>query len=186
MSNYQSIWSYLPKNIELSKIQIVMICETLPGNMGDYFYSSSGSLYVTNTIEAFNSAGLKVENITDIINKGVYLTVAVKEPRKELVISTDIIKKYSYSLEEELNMLPNIKVILLMGDVAIKSLNYISIRTNNTRVIPSGSTYKIRNREFYFRDIRVFPSYLQTGKNFLIEKSKRRMVSEDIKNAFFI
>ena len=49
---------------------------------------------------------------------------------------------------------------------------------------PAGSTYKIRCNEYYFSGIRVFPSYLQTGKNFLIEKSKRRMVAEDIGNAF--
>jgi uracil-DNA glycosylase len=55
-----------------------------------------------------------------------------------------------------------------------------------TRTIPAGSTYKIRKEKFYFGAIRVFPSYLPTGKNFLIEKSKRQMVAEDIKNAFKI
>ena len=71
-----------------------------------------------------------------------------------------------------------------MGDAAIKALNFISRRLTKTRAIPAGSTYKIRGETFYFGDIRVFPSYLPTGKNFLIEKSKRRMVAEDIKNAF--
>jgi hypothetical protein len=32
--------------------------------------------------------------------------------------------------------------------------------------------------------MRVFPSYLQTGKNFLIEKAKQRMVADDIRRAF--
>jgi len=29
----------------------------------------------------------------------------------------------------------------------------------------------------------VFPSYTPTGKNYLIEKSKRKMIAEDIKAA---
>jgi hypothetical protein len=31
--------------------------------------------------------------------------------------------------------------------------------------------------------VRVFPTYLQTGKSYLIEKSKRKMIAEDIKTA---
>ena len=70
-----------------------------------------------------------------------------------------------------------------MGDVAIKAFNYIAKRTSGKKAIPNGSTYKIRKAEFFYKDKRVFPSYLQTGKNYLIEKSKRTMIAEDIKNA---
>jgi uracil-DNA glycosylase len=86
-------------------------------------------------------------------------------------------------LEKEINLFLNIKVFLLMGDVAIKSLNYIAKRQIGKKVIPTGSTYKIRHQEFNFKEKRVFPSYLQTGKNYLIEKSKRRMIAEDINRA---
>lgn len=174
----------LPTNIDPEKIRIVMVCEALPENKNDYFYTSTDSLYVVNTIEAFNNAGIKINNIGDIVKKGVYLTTAVKESRKGLAVPTQTIENYSTLLEEELNMFPNIKAILLMGDVAIKALNLIARRVNKKRVIPAGSTYKIRGGKFYFGNIRVFPSYLPTGKNFLIEKTKRKMVAEDIKNAF--
>lgn len=174
----------IPSNIDPAKVKIIMISEAMPEKKSDYFYSSTDSLYVTNTIEAFNNAGIHVNDIDDIIKKGVYLTVAVKTPRKGLTVPTDIIKEHSYILEQELNMFQNVQAILLMGDAAIKSLNYISQRTAKKRAIPQGSTYKIRKGKFYFKDARVFPSYLQTGKNFLIEKSKRKMVAEDIKNAF--
>jgi hypothetical protein len=50
-------------------------------------------------------------------------------------------------------------------------------------VIPAGSTYKIRGPEYQFRGKRAFPSYLQAGPSFFIEKSKRRMIAEDIANA---
>ncbi len=165
-------------------VQIIMIFEALPENKNDYFYSSTDSLYVKNTIEAFNSAGIKVKNIDDIVKKGVYLTTAIKEPRKGLVVPAKVIESYSLSLEEELKMFPNTKAIMLMGDAAIKAMNFISRRVNKTRAIPAGSTYKIRGGKFYFGNIRVFPSYLPTGKNFLIEKTKRKMVAEDIRNAF--
>ncbi|MBM3209121.1 uracil-DNA glycosylase [Candidatus Shapirobacteria bacterium] len=173
----------LPANIKPEKIRLIAICEALPEKKEDYFYSSNESLYVRNTIEAFKSGGLEVENVDDLLEKGIYLTVVVKEPRRGLVVSPEVIEKYSYDLEEELKIFPNIKAILLMGDAAIKALNFISRRRDKTRVIPAGSTYKIRSGKFYFGKTRVFPSYLPTGKNFLIEKSKRRMVAEDIQNA---
>jgi hypothetical protein len=70
--------------------------------------------------------------------------------------------------------------------VAIKAINFIARRAGEERVIPAGSTYKIRGKEYYFRNIRAFPSYLQVGPSFGIEKSKRRMIAEDIKSALVI
>jgi len=70
-----------------------------------------------------------------------------------------------------------------MGDTAIKAMNYIAKRDTGKRLIPSGSTYKIRKDKYFYRQVRVFPSYLQTGKSYLIEKSKRKMIAEDIKAA---
>ncbi len=174
----------IPEKIEPKRIKIIIICEALPENKEDYFYSSGNSTYVMNTINAFNDAGVNVKDINGIIKKGVYLTVAVKTTRKGLTFPTEIIKEHSYTLEEELNAFPNVKAILLMGDAAIKALNFISQRTTGKKAIRSGSTYKIRGEKFYYRNTRVFPSYLQTGKNFLIEKAKQKMVAEDIRNAF--
>ena len=70
-----------------------------------------------------------------------------------------------------------------MGDVAIKAINNIARRAGEKRVIPAGSTYKIRGQEYYYKDIRAFPSYLQAGPSFFIEKSKRKMITEDISAA---
>jgi len=70
-----------------------------------------------------------------------------------------------------------------MGDTAIKAMNYIAKRNIRKRIIPSGSTYKIRKNKYFYKHARVFPSYLQTGKSYLIEKSKRKMIAEDIKAA---
>ena len=70
-----------------------------------------------------------------------------------------------------------------MGDAAIKSINYVAKRAGEKRVIPSGSTYKIRGKEYFFKGRRAFLSYLQAGPSFYIEKSKRRMIAEDIAEA---
>jgi uracil-DNA glycosylase len=174
----------IPSHINPQLIRILMIAEALPDNPADYFYESRDSLYVANTLLAFNTAGIAVKTIDDIVAKGVYLTVAVKAPRQGLTVPSDVIREHSFALEAELNQFPNLKAILLMGDAAIKSLNFIAQRVTGGKCIPTGSTYKIRGGEFYFKAIRVFPSYLQTGKNFLIEKAKRTMVTEDIRKAF--
>ena len=81
-------------------------------------------------------------------------------------IKAGTIKECSFILEEELSLFTNARVIMLMGDVAIKAINYIAMRNGEPRVIPVGSTYKIRGGEYHFREMRAFPSYLQVGPSF--------------------
>ncbi|MCK4962123.1 MAG: uracil-DNA glycosylase, partial [Anaerolineales bacterium] len=130
--------------------------------------------------QAFNDAGAKVSSIRDILDLGVYLTTAVKCGKKGYGIKSGTIKECSLLLEQELALFPKLKVFMLMGNVAIKAINYIAKRAGEERVIPAGSTYKIRGQEYFFRGKRAFPSYLQAGPSFFIEKSKRRMIAEDI------
>ena len=111
------------------------------------------------------------------------MTTAVKCGKVGYGLKAAAIKECSKILEKELDLFPNIKVFLLMGDVAIKAINYISKRKGFERVIPAGSTYKIRGKSYFYGSVRAFPSYLQAGPSFFIEKSKRRMISEDINAA---
>jgi hypothetical protein len=62
-------------------------------------------------------------------------------------------------------------------------MNYITKRKSGKRIIPSDSTYKLRKNEFVYNNVRFFPTYLQTGKSYLIEKTKRKMIAEDSKTA---
>jgi uracil-DNA glycosylase len=110
----------------------------------------------------------------------VYLTTAIKCGKIGYAIQSSTIEECSHLLESELTLFPNLKAYLLMGDVAIKALNSIARRNGEKRVIPAGATYKLRNQEYFFRSKRVFPSYLQAGPSFFIEKSKRKMIAEDI------
>lgn len=170
-------------DIDFDKIKIFMISEAPPGEKNDYFYVPGNPFYLQTTMQAFNDAGIAISSMKEILDLGVYITTAIKCGKTQYSISTETVKNCSDLLEKEINLFLNIKVFLLMGDVAIKSLNNIAKRQTGKKDIPGGSTYKTRHQEFYFKGKRIFPSYLQTGKNYLIEKSKRRMIAEDIKQA---
>ena len=168
----------IPENI-----RILMVTEAPPLDRADYFYASGDPFYLQTTVQAFNDAGVAVSNMQEILDSGVYITTAVKCGKKQYAISTDTVKNCSKILEQELAVFPNIRAFLVMGDVAIKAMNYIWKRQAGINIIPNGSTYRIRKQEYYYEGKRVFPSYTPAGKNFLIEKSKRRMIAEDIRAA---
>lgn len=169
-----------PVMITPEKISMVIISESAPSLARDDYYAGSDALFARTTLLAFEDAGLKVTSIIDLLSQGIYFTPAVKCAKTGYGIATPTIQTCSHLLEKELTLLPGVKVIMLMGDVAIKSLNEIARRNKEPRVIPAGSTYKIRGPEFTWRGIRAFPSYLQAGASFNIEKSKRRMIAEDL------
>jgi len=173
---------YLVPNIDLKPehISIVLISEAAPPDPGDYYYATGNPLFQQTTVQAFNDAGASVTSIQDILALGVYLTTAVKCGKTGYGIQAATIQECSLILEQELAMFPNVQAFLLMGDVAIKAVNYIARRAGEGRVIPAGSTYKIRGGEFFFRGKRAFPSYLQAGPSFFIEQSKRKMIAQDI------
>jgi uracil-DNA glycosylase len=174
--------SYLIPDVDLqpSKIRVAMISEASPNDPDDYYYARGEPLFGRTTVQAFRDAGTVVSSVRDILALGVYLTTAVKCGKQGSGISTTTVKQCSELLERELALFPNLTAIMLMGDVAIKSLNQIARRAKEGAVVPGGSTYKIRSGRYSWRGRRVYPSYLQAGPAFFIEKSKRRMIAEDI------
>ena len=163
-----------------ASIRAIMINEVVPADPEQDFYGASGEEYLSTTIPLFQQAGLDVASIGDILKMGVYITNAVKSPKTAYAIEKDKLEESLPWLEAEIALFPNVQVILLCGDVAKKMYNQIARKTSKKNVIPSGSTYKIRSQAFYHGDIRVMPSYIITGGNLLIEKSKVRMITEDI------
>lgn len=176
---------YIVPGIEIQpeQVSIVMISEAAPENLADYYYAPDNPSFERTTVLAFQDAGVQVTSIEEILEMGVYLTTAVKCGKTGSTIHAETIKECSLILEQELALFPNVQAYLLMGDVAIRALNYIGQRVGTGRVVPAVSTYKLRDQKFYFRDAHVFPSYLQVGPSFNIEKSKRRMIAEDIAEA---
>lgn len=167
-------------NVEPETIQAIMINEVVPIDSDDDFYGKLDSAYMSTTIPLFQKAGIDVNCIHDILNLGIYITNAVKTSKLEYAVSKESIEESLPALEHELHLFPNLKVIMLMGDVAKKTFNIISKKESGKNAVPSISTYKLRNTEIFYKGIRIIPSYIMTGQNILIEKSKFEMVAEDI------
>lgn len=165
---------------DVEAVRVVLISEAAPENSTDHYYAKRKPLFAGTTEQAFRDAGADVAAVGDLVAMGVYLTTAVKCGKIGYTIKAGTIRECSKILAEELALFPNVRAYLLMGDAAIKALNYVAKAAGQPRVIPAGSTYKIRGRPYTFRGARAFPSYLQAGPAFFIEKSKRRMIAEDI------
>jgi len=167
-------------DLDPARVSILLISEAAPPDPADHYYAPGDPLFQQTTVQAFRDAGADVASIQDIVGLGVYLTTAVKCGKVGYNLKAATVKACSLLLEEEIDLFPNLKALLLMGDVAIKAVNTIAKRAGEARIIPAGSTCKIRGEAYVFRGRRAFPSYTQAGPSFFIEKSKRRMIAEDI------
>ena len=171
-------------NIEPETIQAIMINEVVPSSPEDDFYGKPDSAYMSTTIPMFRKAGIEIGSVQDILNNGIYITNAVKTPKSEYAVSKESIEDSLPYLEKELALFPNVKVIMLMGDVAKKAFNMICKKATKKNAVPSISTYKLRNTEIFYNGIRIMSSYIMTGQNILIEKSKFEMASKDIETMY--
>ena len=166
--------------VDPASIRAILINEVVPADPAQDFYGSIAEEYLSTVVPLFRQAGLSVSGIRDILDMGVYITNAVKIPKTTYAIEKESIDLSLPWLEAELALFPNVQVIMLMGDVAKKMYNLIARKTTKKNVIPSGATYKLRAAPYYHGSIRVMPSYIITGGNLLIEKSKVRMIAEDL------
>ena len=171
-------------NIEPETIQAIMINEIVPSCPEEDFYGKPDSAYMSTTIPMFRKAGIEIGSVQDILNNGIYITNAVKTPKSEYAVSKESIEDSLPYLEKELALFPNAKVIMLMGDVAKKAFNMICKKATKKNAVPSISTYKLRNTEIFYNGIRIMSSYIMTGQNILIEKSKFEMASKDIETMY--
>lgn len=171
-------------NIEPETIWTIMINEVVPSCPEEDFYGKQDSAYMSTTIPLFRKAGIEVNSIQDILDHGIYITNAVKTPKSEYAVSKESIEDSLPYLEKELALFPNVKVIMLMGDVAKKAFNMICKKATKKNAVPSISTYKLRNTEIFYNGIRIMSSYIMTGQNILIEKSKFEMASKDIETMY--
>lgn len=166
--------------IDPHSIKAIMINEVVPVNSSDDFYGGKDADYLKTTIPLLQNAGADVSSADEILKMGIYLTNAAKIPKSSYTVDKNILDKSLPYLEKEIALFPNLKVIMLMGDVAKKSFNMISKKATKKNAVPAVSTYKLRDTEIFYCGIRIIPSYIMTGGNLLIEKSKSKMTSEDI------
>lgn len=171
-------------DVDPAAIRVLMVLEAPPTDPADWFTAPDEPFFWETTRQAFADADVEVATPEELAGLGVYLTTAIKCAKVGYGVKAATIATCAETiLEHELAALPGLRAMLLCGDVAIKALNSIARRRTGRRVIPAGSTYKIRGEEYWWEGMRVFPSYLTTGKSFLIESSKREMAAEDIRAA---
>lgn len=110
-------------NVEVDPLTIkaVMINEVVPSDPSQDFYGAPDADYLKTTIPLFQGAGAKAVSIQDVLQMGIYITNAVKTPKTASAIEKSSIENSLPYLEAELSLFPNIKVIMLMGDVAKKA-----------------------------------------------------------------
>ncbi|XID90574.1 uracil-DNA glycosylase family protein [Paenibacillaceae bacterium WGS1546] len=164
-------------DVDPQAIRAIMINEIVPSDPKQDFYGGGNPQYLETVIPLFQKAGLPVTSIEDILNMGIYLTNAVKRPKSQYTVEKSSIEQSLPFLEKELGLFPHVRVIMLMGDVAKKAFNLLAKKKTGKNAVPSISTYKIRHSEINYGDVRIMPSYMMTGGNILIEKSKFEMAS---------
>ena len=171
---------------DAAAIKMVVVSEAMPKRLDDYFYAPGEPLFIKTTNMAFADAGYRFATYRDYLTNGIYLTTALKCRKKDYLASAATVKNCAAVLAAELSQFPNVKVIMPMGDIAIQAVNHIWRVKYGIRAVPAGSTYKIRAAVHESAGVRFFPSYTQTGDSFGIEKSKRKMIAEDIAAALAV
>jgi uracil-DNA glycosylase len=169
--------------VDPRKVRMIVIAEAPPAEAADGLFAHGMPFHLETTLDAFRAAGATVESLADLRRLGVYLTTAVKCAKVGYGVDRATVDACSRLLEAEIDLFPRAQVIMLMGDVAIAAGNALARRRTGRRLVPSGPTYKVRAGEYYFEGKRVFPCYLQTGRSYLIERSKREMIAADLRAA---
>ena len=157
-----------------------MINEVVPADPADDFYARPDAEYAQSARCLFKKAGVPFSTPREALEAGIYITNAIKWPKDAPAVSKELVQRSIPILEQELALFPNVQVVMLMGDVAKKCFNAISKQRAGRNAVPSGSTYKLRSIEIMYEGMRIMPSYIMTGGNILIEKSKVAMVVDDI------
>jgi uracil-DNA glycosylase len=184
-SDIDKTWYQAPSlSVDPTQIQLVMITDHPPQH-NDGENLTEDDVFNMHTMSlAFRDAGLQLASLKAMLNIGIYVTSAIKCAKKNEAVSLTTIEECSQLLEMELAQFPNLKTILLHGDAAVRALNAISQRRCRKPVVPNGSTYRLRQFAYYYKQIRVFPSYQLTTTYVTTEKTRRRMIAEDIRAAY--
>jgi uracil-DNA glycosylase len=161
-------------------VRLLMLTDGYPQDEAmHYVHAHPDSLAWQNTRQLLEGIGVKVDCYDDIRPQGILLTTCLESVVPEKVTSGHI-EIASEGVERIVRELPDLRAIGLMGDTAIAAFNRMCRRQRGDRLIPAGATYRIRNQDFFWNEVQVFPSYLHTGRSYLIERSKQRMVAEDM------
>jgi hypothetical protein len=162
------------------QVGLVLVSECAAADDADNYGASDHASFDTTTLAAFAAAGLPCPSVSELQDRGIHLTVAVRHPKTATGLRASTVQRFAPVLAAELATFPNVRVYALMGDVAIAAINAIARERTGRRAIPPGSTYRIRGGTYLLDGIRLLPSYLQAGPAWYVEAGKRQMIAEDL------
>ena len=168
------------------RVRMVLVSECAAADDADNYGASDHASFDITTLAAFAAAGLPCSSVSELRDRGIHLTVAIRHPKTAAGIRASTVKRFAPVLAAELASLPNVRAYALMGDVAIAAVNDIARQRTGRRVIPPGSPYRIRGGTYVLDGIRALPTYLQAGPAWYVEAGKRRMIAEDLSLALGI
>lgn len=120
----------------------MMINEVVPEQPEDDFYGNGPApLYLSTTLSLFRRAGFPALSIREVTDAGIYITNAVKRPKRKSAVPQEMMEESLPVLERELSLFPNLRAVMLMGDVAKKAFNMIARRKTGKSAVPAGSTH---------------------------------------------
>ena len=93
-------------DIDPLTIKAIMINEVVPSDPLQDFYGTPDADYLKTTIPLLQGAGAEVASIQDILQKGIYITNAVKTPKTDYAIDRRSIENSLPYLEAELSLSP--------------------------------------------------------------------------------
>jgi hypothetical protein len=163
-------------------IRMIVVLESPPAGPP----GAGSPLHTETTLQAFRSAGAGVASMSDLSRLGVYVTTAVKCAKTGYGVQRSTVEACSFLLEAEIGLFPRARVVMLMGDTAIAAMNAVARRRTGKRLIPARPTHRLRGKEYRFDGLRVIPSYLCTGRSYLIETPKREMIAEDLRKGLAV
>lgn len=166
-------------------IQTVFVNETVPGEANEDFYGDQEGSYALSIRRLFEGTPNAAFTPTQLLNQGIYFTNVMKNVKLQSIVNREDLLPYVEVLKEELSYFPSCARLFLMGDVAIQAYTMLNRMEGKKRVIPAGSTYKLRKQTYFDGYLQVIPSYIMTGKNLSIEKSKLGMIQEDVERILF-
>lgn len=104
-----------------STIGTVMINEVVPSDPKQDLYGGPDAGYLKTAVPLLGKAGAPVSSVGDALRMGIYMTDAAKTPKtKSAVDKAEVGRSLPY-LEKKLSFFPNVRVVMLMGDAAIKA-----------------------------------------------------------------
>ena len=104
-------------NIDVDPLTIkaIMINEVVSSDPLQDFYGTPDADYLKTAIPLLQGAGAEVTSIQDILQKGIYITNAVKIPKTEYAIDKSSIESSLPYLEAEISFIPQYKSYYAYG-----------------------------------------------------------------------